>query len=203
MKRILLIIVILVWGLVISAQTAKEEALRSLDTAKGLLQKDNYAKAQDEINFALAKIGEILSEELVKYIPDAPSGFTQTNKSAQGMGELSALMGGLNAVSAKGAYSKGEDTTVDLTIMVGGILGKAAGLAGLAQLFGGDTSTKTIRVSGYSGKTEYDASARSGKLTIQVGEKISVIIEGNGIDNAESLKAFADKMDLAKLEKAF
>jgi hypothetical protein len=169
------------------------------------LQK-NYVKAQDEINFALAKLSELLAEDLIKFIPDAPAGWTQGEKSSTGLGQMGGIMGSANAITATADYSKGDETTAKVTISVGGFIGKSAGLMGLGAMYGGNSggnNSKSIRISGYTGTNEYNTEDKDGKLTVQVGEKISVNIEGYNLDNAEVLKAFANKIDLAKLEKAF
>jgi hypothetical protein len=76
MKKLCFWIVIVTACLSLSAQNAKQEALQSLDEAKALINGNQLAKAQEEINYASTKISEILSDELVKFIPDAPAGFT-------------------------------------------------------------------------------------------------------------------------------
>lgn len=205
MKKIILCCMLIAFTMFLFAQTAKEEALSSLDTAKKLIQDNNLQKAQDEINFALSKISEIQSEELVKYIPDAPPGFTLEEKKGQGLGQMGAMMGSANAITAKGTYRKGDNTSIDLTISEGGMLGKTASLMNMGQMYGagGSGGAKSVRVSGYTGTLEFDAENKSGKLNLQIGEKVSITIEGDGIDNAEILKTLAGKIDLAKLEKAF
>jgi hypothetical protein len=205
MKKIILICMLISFTMILLAQTAKEDALSSLDTAKTLIQQNNLQKAQEEINFALSKISEIQSEELVKYIPDAPPGYKLDEKKAQGLGQMGGIMGSANAVTATGNYSNDADASIELTISEGGMLGKTASLINMGQMYGGGASTgaKSVRVNGYTGTMEFDAENHSGKLNLQVGEKISVIIEGNGIDNVEILKTLAGKIDLARLEKAF
>jgi hypothetical protein len=205
MKKIILCCILVTFTMFLIAQTAKEDAISSLDTAKTLIQQNNLQKAQDEINFALSKISEIQAEELVKYIPDAPPGFKLDEKKGQGLGQMGGLMGSANAITAKGNYSKGDDISLELTISEGGMLGKTASLISMGQMYGGGSSSgaKSVRVNGYTGTLEFDAENHSGKLNLQVGEKISIIVEGNGIDNAEILKTLAGKIDLAKLEKAF
>jgi hypothetical protein len=210
MKKITLLVLIITLGFCLVAQTPKDEAMESLDNAKKFLQADNYPKAQDEINYATGKINEILSEMLVKYIPDAPAGFRVDEKNAQGMGAAGAVLGSANSVMANGKYSASKEdsdgniASLNLTITMGGILGQASGLAALGQMFSGygmGTANKTIKVGGYSGTQEF--SAGTGKLTVQVGSKISVIVEGDNLSNPEIMKILAEKIDLAKLEKAF
>lgn len=204
MRKILLLAALLLLALNLLAEDPAKEAIASLENAKSLLGKGEYVQAQDEINFALAKINEILAEELLKYIPENPEGFKLENKEAQNLGAAGAIIGGANSISATGSYTKG-DASFNLTIAVGGVLGKSGGLMGMAAMFGGMNAGggKTVRVQGYSGNQEYDKGEKTGTLTLQVGDKITVVVEGTDIDNADLLKQLAEKLDLTKLQKSF
>lgn len=210
MKKTILCVLVLSVCLILAAQSAKDEAIQSLENAKKFLQAENYPKAQDEINYASSKISEILSEKLVTYLPDAPAGYSVDEKNAQGLGNMGAILGSANAVAAVGKYSStkedsdGNTPNLSLTISVGGVMGAASGLAALGQMFsgyGGGTASKTVRIAGYSGTQEF--SDGEGKLTVQVGEKISIIVEGYALSSADIMKSLVEKIDLAKLEKDF
>ena len=211
MRKAVIALFLLAFIGILAAQAAQDEAIQSLDNAKGLINQKNYVKAQDEINYALSKLSELLSEELVKYIPDAPDGFRQDSKNAQGLGQMGGIMGSANAIAAKGDYTgttaTGDDSqpSVHITISVGGMMGKMASLAAMGQMYGGGsgTNSKSIRVAGYAGTMEYSTEDKNGKLSLQVGDKVSVVIEGDNLANGDVLKTFAGKIDLAKLEKAF
>ncbi|MCB5261905.1 MAG: hypothetical protein M0Q16_07475, partial [Candidatus Cloacimonetes bacterium] len=151
-----------------------------------------------------AKISELLAEDLIKYIPDAPAGFTQEDKTSQSLGQAGAIIGSANAIAATGTYSK-DDMSFDLTIAVGGLPGKTGGLMGLAAMFGGmtDMKTKTIRVKGYNATLEYDDDDESGTLTIKVGENITVLVTGENLVDADAMKTLAEKVDFDSLLKAF
>lgn len=186
------------------AQSAKDEAIQSLDSAKSLIQQKNYTKAQDEINFALAKISELLSEELIKFIPEPVTGWKLEDKQATGLGQMGAMFGSANSISATGEYSANDNANVKITIVVGGFVGKTASIMALGQMYGGATKgSKSIRVAGYNGTTEFNSENKEGKVTLQIGEKITVMVEGYTINDVEILKSFAGKIDLAKLEKSF
>ncbi|MCK9309380.1 MAG: hypothetical protein PHH43_01325 [Candidatus Cloacimonetes bacterium] len=204
MKRLIVMATLLLVVITLSAQAAKQEALESLDTAKALINKGDYVKAQEEMNFAQAKISEIVAEELLKHIPEKPKGFVFDSKETTSLGQAGAIIGSANAVAAVGHYSK-DDSSFDVTITMGGALGQAGGLmSGLASMFGGmATGTTQIRVSGYTGTQEFDKSAGTGSLTIKVGNKISVIVTGEDITNPDILKTLAEQVDMALLEKSF
>jgi len=204
MKKNLVIMILIFTSFCLFAQNAKSEAIDSLDDAKAMIQKGQYLQAQEELNYAQAKLGELLSEDLIKFIPDAPAGFTLTDKSSQSLGQAGAIIGSANAIAATANYNK-DDTELDLTIAVGGLPGQAAGLMGLAAMFGGmtDTRSKTIRIKGNNATLEYDEYDQSGTLTVKVGEKISVIVEGENIENADILRSLAEQVDYTALQKAF
>ena len=212
MKKLLILSVLLLLALAMTAQSAKEEALQSLDSAKQLILQNNYPKAQGELNYASSKLSELLSEMLVLYLPDAPAGYKVEEKSASGLGQMGAMLGSANTVAAVGTYtatkenSDGDTPELTLTISLGGIMGQASGLAALGQMFGGmgtGTGSKTIRVSGYTGTQEYTGANNSATLTVQVGPKISVIVNGENLQSPDIMKTLAEKIELSKLEKAF
>jgi len=204
LKKTLLIILITISALLLFAENAKQEALKSIEDAKSMINNNQLVKAQEELNYALVKISEILSDELLKYIPDAPAGFTLEEREAMSLGQAGAIIGSANSISASGQYAAG-DADIQLSITVGGLVGQTGSLMGLAAMFGGmgGTNTRTIRINGYNATSEYDASQKSGTITIKVGEKTTVIVQGDEIESIDILKTLAEKVDMAKLEKSF
>lgn len=204
MKTKLFTVIFILISLTLIAQNAKSEALDSLNDAKSMIQSGKYMQAQEELNYAQAKLSELLAEDLIRFIPDAPAGYTLEDKSAQSLGQAGAIIGSANAIAATANYSK-DDATLDLTIAVGGLPGQAAGLMGLAAMFGGmaEMGTKTVRIKGNNATLEYDEYDQSGTLTIKVGEKISVIIDGENIEDENELRKLAEMVDYSALQKAY
>jgi hypothetical protein len=204
MKKMIGMAMLLLLVVSFLAADARKEALESLDAAKAFLTKGDYAKAQDEMNYAQSKISEIMAEDLLKHIPEKPEGFTFESKEASSLGQAGAIIASANAVAAVGHYTKGN-STFDITITMGGAVGQTGNLmSGLASMFGGmATGTTQVRVKGYTGTQEYDKSSNTGSITLKVGEKISVIVSGDDIKSPDLLKALAEQMDLALLEKSF
>lgn len=204
MKKILGLTLLLFLIVGLFAQAAKKEALESLDAAQALVNSGDYIKAQEELNYAQAKVSEILSEELLKHIPEKVQGFTFESKEAGSLGQAGAFLGSANAVAATGHYSKGNGT-YDLLITMGGVVGQAGNLmSGFASMFGGlAAATSQMRIKGYTGTMDFDKDNNSGTLTISVGSKLSVIVSGEDIKSPDDLKALAEQMDLSLLEKSF
>lgn len=204
MKKLLIMTMLLLLVFTLSAQAAKQEALQSLDSAKALINKGDYMKAQEEMSYAQAKISEIVAEDLLKHIPEKPQGFVFESKEANSLGQAGAIIGSANSVAAMGHYTK-DDASFDITITMGGVMGQAGSLmSGLASMFGGmATGSSQVRVKGYTGTQEFDKEDKSGSLTIKVGNKISVIITGDEITNPDLLKTLAEQVDLGLLEKSY
>lgn len=196
MKRIIVIIAILALGLALFADNAKNEALQAIDTAKSFINKGNYSKAREELNYAMSKIDEILGEGLLNYIPAGSGGFTLNDKNFT---PLHILGAGMNAI---GEYERG-DADFTLTISVGGVLGQSGGLMGLANLFGVTNIGKSTRVSGYTANMEFDESDQSGTLIVKVNDRVTVTVTGNNVSNSDLLKSLAEQVDFSALEKDY
>lgn len=188
------------------AEDIQSEAVDSLTTAQTFVTNGNYKKAIEEINYALAKINELTATELLKYIPEAPEGYTLINKQSQGVGAAASIAG---TAGASADYSHSDGGNISVNIAIGGITGKMAGIAALGSIFAGLSQesgagqTRQVRVQGYTGTEIYNNNDQTGTLTFQIGEKTSVTFEGNGIQSAEPLKTLAKSFDFAGLEKNY
>ena len=188
------------------AENIQEEAIDSLSTAKTFVEKGNYSKAIEEINYALAKINELTAEGLLQFIPEPPSGYTLDNKQSQGTGAGAAIAG--NA-GASANYSNQDGASISLNIAIGGMTGKMASLAAFGQMFAGlaasgdGSQSKQIRVHGYTGTEMYNSQQKNGTITFQIGAKTSVTIEGSNITSPDILKQLAKNIDFAGLEKNY
>jgi hypothetical protein len=190
------------------AEDIQSEAIDSLSTARTFVEKGNYNKAVEEINYALSKINELTASGLIQFIPDAPPGFTLDSKQSQGTGAGASIAGSAGATAA---YSSSKGSQLNLNIAIGGITGKMGSLAALGQMFagmaqqqgGGGEQTRQLRVKGYTGTEIYNSQNKSGTLTFQVGDKTSVTIEGTGIEDPDILKQLAKNIDFEGLEKNY
>ncbi|MBU1168818.1 MAG: hypothetical protein KKD44_04550 [Proteobacteria bacterium] len=204
MKKLIMILVFM--GVMVNLSMAddpKQEAMDSLSTAQSMIKQGNINKAVEEINYALSKLNEVSATKMLTFIPEAPEGFTLESKNSQGMGQGASMVG--NA-GAEGHYIGQDDSRVKLSIATGGVTGKLGSLASFGSMFAGmsqDGGVKSVRIQGFTGTLQYDTNSKSGNLTIQVGEKTSVQVEGDNVASDKILKSFAEKMDLSKLSTSF
>ena len=54
---------------------AKDEAMESIESAKEMITAQDYAKAIEELNFAITKLNEMQSSKLLKYLPKEIAGY--------------------------------------------------------------------------------------------------------------------------------
>jgi len=188
------------------AEDIQVEAVESLATAKQFVTDGNYKKAIEEINYALAKINELTATELLKYIPEAPEGYTLINKQSQGVGAAASIAG---TAGASATYSHSEGGNINLNIAIGGVTGKMASLAALGSIFAGLSQetgtgqTRQVRVQGYTGTELYNSTDQTGTLSFQIGDKTSVTFEGHSINSAATLKNLAKSFNFSGLEKNY
>lgn len=186
------------------AEDPSKEAISSLQTAQTLITQGDTAKAIEEINYALSKLNEVTASGMLNFIPAPPKGFKLDSKNSQGMGQGAMAVG--NA-GAEGQYSGPNDASVKITIATGGVTGKLGSLASFGAMFAGVSQggggSKSVRIKGFTGTLQFEPNDKSGTLTLQVGEKTSVTIEGSNVETENVLKSFAESMDLNGLSKAF
>jgi hypothetical protein len=205
MKRFIALILLSLFSCIsgVQADDIRKEALNSLDTAKNFLEIDNYKKAVEEINYALAKINELTAERLLHFIPEPPPRFTLLTKKSQGLGHGAAVIG--NA-GAQASFRGPSDESIHLQISIGGISGQLGSLAALGSIFAGmspQIAIKTIRIHSFTGTLQFDDNLEKGTLTLQVGDKTSVILQGDNISDPEILQELAERIDLTALAANF
>ncbi len=201
MKRIniLMLLSLLMSTTIAQAEDIRQEALNSLGTARNFIEKENYKKAVEEIHYALAKIHELTADKLLQFIPDPPAGYTLLTKTSQGLGQGAVIIG--NA-GAQATFQGPAEESITLQISIGGITGQIGSLAALGSIFAGMSPqmvSKSIRIQGFTGTLLFDENLKKGTLTLQVGDKTSVILQGANIPDPEILKNFAAGIDLTAL----
>lgn len=189
---------------------AKDEAMESIDSAKEMITAQDYAKAIEELNFAITKLNEMQSSKLLKYLPKELAGYKISGDGAKTVSN--AILGANTTIATvefeapsqikiEGSDEEYESSTITVNITVGGILGQAAAMANMYSV--SDNKTTAVRIKGYKGNINFQKENNSGTLMLQIGEKITVTVEGSSILSGDLLKAAVEKMDLKALEKEF
>jgi hypothetical protein len=193
-------------------QKAAEETARNLADASAKMAeatRSGTANVGDAMNALGAAMGaanggkkvETVDYKLLKdMLPADVSGMTRK----EATGEKSAAMG-MQISNAEGRY--GNDQGASMTIKITDI-GSMTGLAGMATYAWASTDIdretqtgyeKTANFNGYKSREKYDKSSKSGELSVLVGGRFAVEVQGNDVD-MNAIKDAMTKVDLKKLD---
>jgi hypothetical protein len=145
------------------------------------------------------KVETVDFKELKALLPESLPGMKRTDAT----GEKTAAMG-MQLSNAEGRYS--ADNGASMTIKITDI-GSMTGLAGMTAYAwarvdvdreGDNGYEKTSTISGYKSHEKYDKSSKSGELSVLVGDRFVVEVDGNDVD-MDAIKSALGKVDLGKL----
>jgi len=180
--------------------------------SSGVVEGENLSKNPLGMMGQLAKAGQDLEKiqkelenlkptdpvhfnELLKFLPEPPSGWeSQAPKgSTNNMGEW-------KFTEVNRDYTQGEKR-IEVKILDWAFRKELYAGFFIAAAFSQETTegyNKGIKIGEDPGREEYKTAGRNGTLSILVGKRFFVTIEGNGIDSAE-LRQWWDKLDAAGL----
>ncbi len=197
MKRQISILCISLFALFCTPISAAfgDEVKDYLKRAQELYDQKNYSEAISELQFAISKIQDLQAEGYQTVLPEPPQGWTaseiQTNKMP------GAIMGG--GVTLTRSYSNDRGESIEITVMgespaVSSILMMASN----PMFLGGN---KLVRVKGNKAIEEWHDQDKSGTLSIIVGSKCIVTVEGSSLEAKDTLYQFANLVDYDKIKK--
>ena len=145
------------------------------------------------------KVETVSYQELKALLPESLPGMKRTDAT----GEKSSAMG-MQVSNAEGRYSSddGSSTTIKITD-----IGSMTGLAGMTAYAWAkvdidresDTGyEKTTSFNGYKAHEKYDKSSKSGEISVLVGDRFIVEVDGSNVD-MDAIKSTLGKVDLGKL----
>jgi hypothetical protein len=145
------------------------------------------------------KVETVDYKELKAMLPESLPGMKRTDAS----GEKTAAMG-MQISNAEGRYSgdNGSSMTIKITD-----IGSMTGLAGMATYAWARVTVdresdsgyeKTSTIGGYRSHEKYNNSGKSGEVSVLVGDRFVVEVEGSDVD-MDAIKGAVGKVDLGKL----
>lgn len=145
------------------------------------------------------KVETVDYKELKALLPESLPGMKRNDAT----GEKTAAMG-MQVSNAEGRYSseKGGSMTIKITD-----IGSMSGLAGMTAYAWSAVSVdresdtgyeKTSTINGFKSHEKYDNSGKYGEVSVLVGDRFVVEVNGNGVDMA-AIKDAIGKVDLGKL----
>ena len=161
-----------------------------MDTAKALYQKGDMAKAAHELEAVLLDLQDHLGRSLSALMPAPLSGW-QADEA-----EYEALFGSGGGLSITRAYSKG-DASLNASIILDNPAVDAAQEPQPAQ-----QTVKRIKVGAEDANLRWDNNSRSGDITLVLGHRLLLQIEGEDLPSGDALVDQAKGFDLVAIRKA-
>ena len=145
------------------------------------------------------KVETVSYQELKALLPESLPGMKRTDAT----GEKSSAMG-MQVSNAEGRYSSddGSSTTIKITD-----IGSMTGLAGMTAYAWAKVDIdresdngyeKTTTFNGYKAHEKYDKPSKSGEISVLVGDRFVVEVDGRNVD-MDAIKSTLGKVDLGKL----
>jgi hypothetical protein len=157
----------------------------------------------DDSNNPLAALGAqkpVGAGELKAMLPADADGLRRTNARGEKTGAF-----GANVVQATGEYGDGEGPRVEINITDLAAMGPFGALAGFGWMQtevdseGDHGYERTTEQSGFKTLEKYTNASRSGTITVVVGNRFIVEVEGRNIDPTK-LQACARAIDFSALD---
>lgn len=171
-----------------------DEVTDTIDEAVKAYKDGDYSTASASLDSAAQLIRQKRAEVFVKFLPEAPSGWTAEDAESSAMG--AAMFGG--GVSAERTYTK-DDASVTVKLVTDSpMMAAMMMMMNNPMLMGGSDAGKQERIKGQKALVKYDASDKGGEINIPVAGTMLVTITGSDVTGAE-LRSFAEAIDYAKL----
>ena len=145
------------------------------------------------------KVETVDYKELKALLPESLPGMKRTDAS----GEKNAAMG-MQISNSEGRYRADDGSSMTIKITD---IGSMTGLAGMATYAWARTEVdresdngyeKTSTIGGYKSREKYDKPSKSGEVSVLVGDRFVVEVDGSNVD-MDAIKSALGKVDLGKL----
>ncbi len=177
-----------------------------IDRAKQLYQQGKLLQAADELDAAIDAINSQLGQRYGQTLPPAPAGWVVDQPDPQRL----ALMGGgmaaireyKPAVPPAGATPSPQPQRMNARIVLDGAMVQSmAPLFGPTLPQGTPPTVRKAKVGNEDALVAYDPQLRAGEVSVLVGGRILVQVEGQNVQNADPMIATMRGWNLAELRK--
>lgn len=177
-----------------------------IDRAKQLYQQGKLLQAADELDAAIDAINSQLGRRYGQTLPPAPAGWAIDQPDPQRL----ALMGGgmaaireyKPAVPPPGATPAPQPSRMNARIVLDGDAVQAmAPLFGPSLPQGTPQTVRRMKIGNEEALVAYDPQIRAGEVSVLVGGRVLVQVEGQNVQNAEPMIATMRGWNLAELRK--
>jgi hypothetical protein len=171
-----------------------------IDAARRAYEAGDARVAIQALQFAVSQIEQQLTQQQLQLLPEPLPGWTADTAAAESSG-LTAMIAGTQLTRS---YQKTDtDQTVKITVTADSpLLSMMSMMMSAPILMQANPNSSPYTFGGFRGILEQDANAGTAKITLMVGTRILVQIDGAGGVDRQTLEAYLQAMNLQNLEKA-
>jgi hypothetical protein len=163
-----------------------------LDAARQAYQKGDAARTAMEAEAALTELHDRLGKGLAEFMPGALAGWQAEAPEVQGLG----LVGGGLAVTR--AFSKTEQSLNATLILDSPAVNAAVALQAGTTV---QPSLKRVKLGADDALLRWDANTKAGEITIVLGNRVLLQIEGDNLPSSDVLVESAKGWNVAGIRK--
>ena len=189
-------------ALVLAPLAARADSLTDqLDQARKDYEQGDVSSAISDLEFAIQDLRGKLGAAYLATFPPAPAGWTAQDEKPNESGASAAFPGGGTMVKRTYRAATGE-ATIDAQLMTGGGF-----LQGLAAMFmnpavlAAQPGAKRVRIGKDNAVVTFDPAAHTGQLMLDVGGKVTLMLDGKSLDGSDPLVQLANAWDLKKVRE--
>lgn len=172
---------------------AADDLPARLDAARAAYQKGDLPRAARELDGALRQVHDRLGRALAETLPPPPAGWQAEAAEIQGLG----MVGG--GLSVTRAYERSDSTLNASLILDSPAVEAAAALLANPAATAAQPNMKRVKVGADDALMRYDGSTKSGEITMVLGSRVLLEIEGDNLANSDVLIEAAKGWNLAKI----
>jgi hypothetical protein len=188
-------------ALVLAGPAHADSVTDQLDQAKLYYGQGDIAGAIGELEFAMQELRGRLGAAYLATFPQPPAGWTLVPAEPEATSGAMPFLGGGNMLRREYRNTAG-DASIDAQLMTGGSF-----LQGLASMFmspqvlAAQPGAKRVRIGRENAVATYDPAERTGQLMLDVGGKVSIMLDGKGLSGTEPLVDLASHWDIQKVKQ--
>ena len=188
--RVSAVFVLLLACPLVSAAAADDVPAR-LDNARAAYQKGDIARAAREIEAALIQLHDRLGKTFAETLPNLGGLWKAESVETESLGEIG---GGL---SVSRAFTRG-DASLNVSLLLDSP--EVASVQAMLTGNSGQLNVKKVKVGGEDAVLRFDAATGTGEITMVVGGRVVLEVQGDNISNADPLLEAAGGWNVAKIK---
>ena len=169
---------------------AADDVPLKLDSARAAYQKGDLARAARDVEAALKAMQERLGRIFAETLPTLSNRWKPDEVEIQGLGEIG---GGLSITRA---YTR-DDQSLNASLLLDSPAGESAQALLAAPV--AQQHVRKVKVGGEEAVLRFDPSTSTGEITMMVGNRVVLEVQGDNITSADPLLEAAAAWNLAKI----